>query len=330
MEVWRDITDPRRAEAIDDLEENLKEPEFDNVIIPEQFGPVKEIIDDHKIKRFAFEINDYLTWAMQEGENPFGNSRIAHAALLTNDIVQLFTLAYKGSRVIGLHTEVQMWFEHPARINEVVELKGGYTDAFIKRGQGHVVLEAEVQGEDGRTIVKYRGVEILKTSPGKVAGRATAHPDKKVTGEIPEHAAVIAQIAVDAAVGNVLAPLSKEITAEQAAVFSRVGEFVSNIHNNLAKAREGKLRIPIVQGAQLFCTFGELLTNIFGSAFFTNGWIRTKFVAPVKVFEPFETTGIITEIKTLENGKTYYGMDIWIRRSSDQRLAVIGWAGCTC
>ena len=33
-EVWRDITDPRRAEAVDDLEEGLKEPEFENLEIP--------------------------------------------------------------------------------------------------------------------------------------------------------------------------------------------------------------------------------------------------------------------------------------------------------
>ena len=36
--VWRDLTDPRRAEYLDNLEEGLKEPEFDNVQIPEKFG----------------------------------------------------------------------------------------------------------------------------------------------------------------------------------------------------------------------------------------------------------------------------------------------------
>ena len=127
--VWRDITDPRRAEMNDDLEEGLKEPRFENIVIPEHFGPVKERIDDHKIKRYAFELDDYLPWAMEEGENPFGTCRIAQAGLLTNDIVQLFTLAYRGSKVIGLHTEAQLWFKSPARMNEVVTLEGAYTDA---------------------------------------------------------------------------------------------------------------------------------------------------------------------------------------------------------
>ena len=65
----------------------------------------------------------------------FGTCRIAQAGLLTNDIVQLFTLAYRGSKVIGLHTEAQLWLKSPARMNEVVTLEGAYTDAYQKRGQ---------------------------------------------------------------------------------------------------------------------------------------------------------------------------------------------------
>lgn len=326
--VWRDITDPRRAETVDDLEAGLKEPEFENLVIPEKLGPVKEIIDDHKIKRYAFELDDYLPWSMQDGISPFGGKRIAQAGLLTNDIVQLFTLVYKGSKVIGLHTEAQLWFHNPAKINEVVTLEGDYTDAYIKRGQGYVVMDAGVKGEDGRDIVTYRGVEILKTIPGNIAGRATATPEKRVTGEVPEHARYIEYIGEDVQVGDVLVPLKKNITAEQAAVFSRVGEFVTNIHNNLETARKGNLRIPIVQGAQFFCTFTELLTKAFGASFFTDGWVRAKFVSPIKVFEDFETSGIVTEIEKLSDGRKKVSLDVWVRRSSDGRLSAAGWASC--
>ena len=84
QEVWRDITDPRRAEWVDDLEAGLKEPEFENLEIPEHLGPVKEIIDDHKIKRYAFELDDYLPWSMQEGVSPFDGKRIGQAGILTS------------------------------------------------------------------------------------------------------------------------------------------------------------------------------------------------------------------------------------------------------
>ncbi len=328
QEVWRDITDPRRAEWVDDLEAGLKEPEFENLEIPEHLGPVKEIIDDHKIKRYAFELDDYLPWSMQEGVSPFDGKRIGQAGILTNDIVQLFTLKYKGSKVIGLHTEAQLWFDNPVYENEIVTLEGDYTDSYIKRGQGYVVLEAGAKGADGRSIVRYRGVEILKTIPGNVAGRASATPEKKVTGEIPENPHYIENVKDGVQVGDVLKPLKKTITAEQAAVFSRVGEFVTNIHNNLETARKGNLRIPIVQGAQFFCTLTELLTRTFGEDLFHEGWVRAKFVSPIKVFEPFETSGIVTDIEELPDGRKKVSMDVWVRRSSDGRLSAAGWASC--
>ena len=133
--LWRDLTDPRRAETEDDLERGLKEPEFDNLEIPETFGPVRELIDDHKLKRYAFELDEYSRWTMEEG--PFEDKRrIGQAGLLVNDLLQLFTLAYRASHVIGLHTEEQIWFENPARLGDVVTLDGRYVDAYVQRGQG--------------------------------------------------------------------------------------------------------------------------------------------------------------------------------------------------
>ena len=83
-EIWRDITDPRRAEYVDDLEAGLKEPEFENLQIPEHLGPVQEKIDDHKIKRYAFEIDEYNPWFLEK--SPFyDGARIGGAGMLVND-----------------------------------------------------------------------------------------------------------------------------------------------------------------------------------------------------------------------------------------------------
>ena len=328
-EVWRDLTDPRRAEYTEDLEAGLRDPEFENLVIPERFGPVRERIDDYKIKRFAFELDDYLPWAMEKGSSPFWGRRVAHPALLTNDLVQLFTLAYRASRVIGLHTQAQMWFDSPAYLDEVVTLEGAYQDAYVRRGQGYVELEARATGADGRSIVRYQGVEIMKTVPGDVAGRGSAKPEKRVTGEIPPGARTVDRIdREDVRVGDVLRPQSKCLTAEQAAVFSRVGEFVINIHNNLAQARKGNLTIPIVQGAQHFCAFPQLLTRAFGADFFTAGWVKVKFLSPIKVFEPFETTGLVTGIEPQPDGRKKVLLDVWNRKTTDGKMAAAGWASC--
>ncbi|MEU6643466.1 hypothetical protein ABZ863_13050 [Saccharomonospora sp. NPDC046836] len=323
---WRDLTDPRRALETDDLESGLKEPEFANLEIPEKLGTVRVVVDDHKIKRFAFTHDDHSPWYLEE--SPFGGQRIGHAALLGNDLVQLFTLVYAGSKVVGYHTEEQMWFDSPAPLDEVVTLTGTYTEAYERRGEGYVVMEAQATGEDGRSIVRHRGVEILKTSPGAIGGRGSATPSRRVTGEVPDDARVVETVDSGVRVGDVLAPLHKTITAEQAAVFSRIGEYVRNIHNDIDAARAGGLRVPIVQGQQQFGVLAQLLTLRCGPSFLTSGWIQVKFLAPLDVFEPFTSTGVVTAVTPVDEGFRV-DLEIWVRRDSDGRLMTAGWASAT-
>ena len=86
-------------------------------------------------------------------------------------------------------------------------------------------------------------------------------------------------------------------------------------------SRKGNLRIPIVQGAQMFCTLTQMLTDFFGKDFFTSGWLRTKFISSVKVFEPFTLNGVVTDVEVLEDGRKKVSLEVWIRRSSDERMA---------
>jgi acyl dehydratase len=323
--VWRDLTDPRKVADGVDLEEGRREPIFENLSIPEHFGPVRLVIDDHKIKRFAFTQDDYGDWYLRD--SPFGG-RIGHAGLLTNDLVQLFTTEFAASRTVGLHTEEQLWFQSPVRLGEEVTLEGEYVDAYERRGQGYVVMEATATAGDGRTILRHRGVEILRTVPGSVAGRAatSGKPDKaRITGEVDPRAPVVERAAADVTEGTVMSPLLKSVTQEQASVFSRIGEYVRNIHNDLALARAGELRIPIVQGQQQCCMLTELLTRFVGPSFFTTGWLRVKFVQPVEVFEALEVTGRVVGVAVLADGTRRLDLEVWIRRH-DGQLSTVGWA----
>jgi hypothetical protein len=76
---WRDLTDPRRAATVPDLEAGLKEPIFENLEIPEALGPVTITVDDHKIKRFSFTQDDYAPWYLQA--SPFDGARIGWATI---------------------------------------------------------------------------------------------------------------------------------------------------------------------------------------------------------------------------------------------------------
>jgi acyl dehydratase len=320
---WRDLTDPRRAAEVDDLEAGLKEPVFENLEIPEQFGPVTIVVDDHKIKRFAFTQDDYSPWSLQG--SPFGGARIGQPALLGNDLVQLFTTKYRASRTVGFHTEEQLWFDNPVKLGERVTLSGAYVESYVRRGQGYVVMEAKAVGEDGRSIVRHRGVEILRTVPGEIGGRGSDTPQKKVTGDVEPNARIISAIDAGVRVGDVLKPMSKTITAEQAAVFSRTGEYVRNIHDDLAVARAGGLKVLIVQGQQQAGCVAEYLAKVFGVSWFTHGWLKVKFVAPLDVFDPIEIAGKVTAV-TPESEGARVELEVWARRASDRRLTLVGWA----
>jgi acyl dehydratase len=324
--IWRDLTDPRRAAEIDDLEAGLKAPVFENIELPEEFGPVRVRVDDHKIKRYAFSQDDHLDWALH-GDSPF-RGRIGHAALLANDVLQLFTLAYAPSQVVGLHIEEQLWFDSPVRLDEIATLSARYVDAYTRRGQGCVVMEGEARGEDGRSIVRHRGVEILRTVPGEIVGRAeSGEPRRRVTGDVPADARRSSRLREDVRVGDALEPLHKTITVEQAAVFSRIGEYVRTTHTSLDVAREAGLRVPIVQGQQLVGLLAQLLTDAFGEGFFTSGWLKVKFIAPAFVHDELTLEGVVTALHDVDEG-TAVELEIWIRRP-DGRLAVAGWASAT-
>ena len=319
---WRDLTDPRLAIDMVDRESGLKEPEFENLEIPEQLDTARVLIDDHKVKRFAFTQDEYGPWYFDD--SPFGG-RIGQATLLGNDLVQLFTTVYAASKVVGFHTEEQMWFDSPAKVGEVVTLSGAYVESYVRRGEGYVVMEAAAVGVDGRSIIRHRGVEILKTVPGAIGGRGSGTPEKRVTGEVPDGARTIETVDSDSRVGDVITPLVKTITFEQAAVFSRLGEYVTNTHNSLAAARDGKLAVPIVQGQQQFGLIAQLLVGCFGAGFLTSGWMQVKFLVPVDVFESLTITGVITDLAPDDAGGTRAHLEVWVRRA-DGRLVTVGWA----
>jgi acyl dehydratase len=326
--TWRDLTDPRLVARGVDPEAGLKEPVFENLEIPEKLGPVTLVVDDHKIKRYAFTQDDYHPW--QFGPSPFGG-RIAHAGLLSNDLVQLFTTVYAASRTVGLHTEEQLWFDSPAALGEEVTLAGSYVESYTRRGQDYVVMEATATGPGGRGVLRHRGVEILRTQPGEVAGRgqtASGGGPGRVDGTYDQDLPTAVIGAPSCRPGAPLPVRNAVITQEQATVFSRAGEYVRNIHSDLEVARSGGLRIPIVQGQQQCGLVTALLTRFFGADFFTSGWLRVKFVNPVEVFEPLEIGGKVTTVTPVADEKVEIEVQVWVRRA-DGVLSTVGWARAT-
>jgi len=326
--TWRDLTDPRRVAEGVDPEAGLKEPVPENLEIPEELGPVTVLVDDHKIKRYAFTQDDYHPWHFEE--SPF-EGRVGHAGLLSNDLVQLFTTRYAASRTVGLHTEEQLWFDSPARLGDEVTLQGRYVESYTLRGQDYVVMEAIATAAGGRSVLRHRGVEILRTRPGDVAGRARtggSRSEGRVDGTFDPDLATARVGTASLRPGAPLPTREITITQEQASVFSRSGEYVRNVHNDLDIARRSGLRIPIVQGQQQCGLVTGLLTRFFGAEFLTGGWLRVKFVQPVEVFEPLVVGGVVTAVEAEPDDRRSVDVEVWVRRS-DGRLSTVGWASCT-
>ena len=330
MTATRNLTDPGRLADGQDPEAGLKPPVYEAITIPERFGPVRLQVDDWKIKRFAFTQDDFGDWYLRG--SPFGGRRIGHAALLANDLLQLFTTQYAASQVVGLHTEEELWFTGPVFLGQEVVLEGSYVEQFERRGQGHVVMEATACDTNGNVLLRHRGVEIMRTVPGSVAGRgsAPASPARRVTGEHDTQLPMAErlQLHIGAPPGTGLVPLTKEATQEQMSVFSRCGEYVRNIHNDLQIAQQGGLRVPIVQGQQQVCWLAELLTRVFGTAWFRGGWLHCKFLKPVPAMSVVEVGGVVTRsgrCGTADDAST--DLDVWVKLNG--MLATVGHARCT-
>jgi acyl dehydratase len=299
-----------------------KEGLYELVEIPEEFGPVEILIDDHKVKTYAFTQNDYNPWYFSN--SPFGK-RIAHSSILANDLLSLFLTKYDPNTIIGLHTQEELTFHSPIFVDEKVTLKGTYVDKYEKRGKGYAVMEAEARGEDGRLLVKHRGIEIMRVHAGSVVAKQTEkNVEKKVTGEYNKNIPPVEKAHVNIEIGTPIAPIVKHTSPEQSAVYSWAGRYVKNIHNNLEQAQKAGLSLPLVQGQQQVGYLTELLTNFFGASWFTSGSEKIKFIRPVAVGEVVTARGLVTD-KKAENGQTRLELEVWVENINGE-LTAVGWA----
>lgn len=303
--------------------EPLKDATFENVEIPEDLGPVVVDVSDHKVKKFAFTQDDYDPWFFSDN-NPWGR-RVGHAALLANDVLNVFYSKYDKNTIVGLHTQEELWFENPVFVDERVTVTGQYVDKYVKRGQGYVVMESQAVGADGRPLLRHRGVEIMRTQPGEVVGRREAEPPtRRVTGEyrqdLPE--AERASSGMPERVG--IAPLVKRVHQEQMSVFSGVGEYQRSIHANLDIAQSAGLRLPIMQGQQQVCFISELLTSFFREKWFTSGHLKVKFIHPIYAGETITLRGAVLG-EAAEDAGTRLEVEVWGENEDGVKTGV-GWA----
>jgi acyl dehydratase len=107
------------------------------------------------------------------------------------------------------------------------------------------------------------------------------------------------------------------------ALFSRSGEMVHNIHNDLAKAQAAGLERPIAQGQLLLCLMSSLVEDVFGASWASGGHIIAKFLRPVPAFSDITIGGAVHEV-TMTSGRSRAELDLWVVQ--DGKLSAVAWA----
>lgn len=306
--------------------EPLKEALYELVEVPEPFGPVEVLMDEEKIRSFAFATGDYAA-AYLGADSPFGAS-ICHPLALANDLLFLFYDKYDGNTARGLHTHEQLSFLSPAWRGELVSITGAYVDRYERRGQGYVVLEATARGEDGRELVRHRGVEIMRAHAGSVVGRksATTPVGRVVTGEVAAGTEAVDSARLGINARTPIASLTKHVTQDQMYVFSWGGKGFRNVHTDPDRASESGLSSTLVQAQQQTSFVTELLTRFFGPDFLTGGDLDLRFVSPAYVDDTLTIEGVVLGEVDARTGRGLE-LEVWVRREDGTKTG-IGWATC--
>jgi acyl dehydratase len=301
-----------------------KEALYELIEIPESFGPVELVVDEEKVKSFAYAVDDHGDWYLGDA-SPFGGP-IGHPLVLANDLLFLFYEKYDGNTARGLHTHEQLTFRSPVRRGERVTITGAYVDRFERRGQGYVVLEAVARGDDGRELVRHRGTEIMRAHAGSVVGRRSAGrpAGRRVTLEVAAGVAPAAQARRGIAPRTPIAPLTKHVTQGQMYIFSWGARGYRNVHTDAESAARSGLDRPLVQAQQQTSFVTEAMTRFFGPRFLTTGSLDLRFVSPA-----FEDDRLTVEGAVLGEVDTPHGpgleLEVWLRRA-DGTPTGLGWA----
>lgn len=295
-----------------------KEALYELVEIPESFGPVEVVVDEAKVRSYAFAQGDFGSWYF--GESPFGGP-VAHPLVLANDLLFLFYDGYDGNTAQGLHTHESLRFVNPVRVGERVTVTGGYVDKYERRGQGYVVLDAEARGEDGRLLVMHQGKEIMRTVAGEVVGSSRAEPSgRRVRGEVRTDLPVAKHAAAGLEPLTPITGPSRQFDQDQMMVFSWAGKGYANVHTSQAKAAASGLDRTIVQAQQQTGVIVQAMAEFFGVSWFTTGALDLRFVNPLFVGELIDVGGAVVEE---DDGRLE--LEVWVDKADGTRTA-LGWA----
>ncbi|QPZ38250.1 MaoC/PaaZ C-terminal domain-containing protein [Paramicrobacterium chengjingii] len=294
---------------------------FENIATFEELGPMEVEVTEELMKAYAFSMDDYRAWHF--GPSPFGPP-IGHAAIVGNDLLNVKYGVYDRMTVVGLHTDEELIFHAPIPLGETVTITGRYVVKDILRGKGHAVMEAEARDASGKLLVQHRNSELTRVDPGETTASAgTAQPSRRVVPDALS-ADPVETVRPGLRAETPIKGKTTRLTQAQMSVFSYIGEYERNFHNDREFANENGLERTIAQGQQSAGFFSDICTGFFGAPWFTSGRVKAKFLLPVFPDSVLRIKGKVVGQEAARGGLRTH-VDMWIR-DQDDRLVSVGWA----
>ena len=302
--------------------EALKPVEYEQLVVGEEFGPVRVVVDDAAIKQHAFALDDYA--ALVDGAG------LAHSSLLLADLLRLLNLRYDPHHDRGLHQREEFWVAAPLPAGTEVELHGVLTGIAWRRGRPYFTVEAEARRvDDGSLVLRHRAVEAVGIGDPSALGGGSSRDDgasasRRITGELPDAAAVALPLGADVAVGDRIPALGKRPTQTQVSVYSNVGAFWRTTHTDLEVARAEGLDRPIAQGLMEAAYLAELAHAAFGAPWLTTGHADIAFIAPMFPGDAVTAVGRVSAVEPRDDGRRVE-IECWIESDATGAKLAVGW-----
>jgi acyl dehydratase len=301
----------------------LREHRFELAVVGEEFGPRRIVVDDARVKAFAFAQDDYGPWHF--GPSPFGGP-VAHPSLLANELMQIYFERFRidvheaseaGSEWLEeAHVEESLFCDAPLPVGETATLTGRFVAKYVVGGRGAVVLEGEARREDGTVVLRHRAIEYFRMDgPREDDGRREPRMRRV---EVTEGGTAAERATRALAPGTPLPTLRKTVTFPQLLVYSTLEHAAArrSIHTDFEIAARAGLAAPLVQGQQLACHLAEALGGFFGEPWYRGGSLRTKFLGSVLAGDEVEVGGAVHGLVETGDAATLE-VDLWVRRAGE-------------
>ncbi len=300
------------------MAEQLKERKWEIMEVGEEFGPVKVVVDERRVKNFVYAVDDFDP-AYLGGKG----GRIAPPTVLGNALLRITMTKYNWVGSSGLHARQEYEFFNPVAVGEEVTVTGRYIDKFIRREKEYMVLEAEARDSKGKLVLRGRATDLHGLKRGTVkdapSTSAPAAPPPAEKSEPAPSGPVVEKASKDVPIGAQVPPLVKTVLMEQMVVYT--GTERKNIHNDPEFARNAGLPNAISQGLTSVDYISQAMGSFFGKGWQRGGKVSVAFVSPVYAGDTITVKGVVKEIAP-EGKAQRITVDVWCENQSGKKVTV--------